>query len=181
MLEFICKDFCDILPYVFVQDLPGLRISPLGVVPQQDCHPRLIVDYNFSGINQDTVKLAPPKAMQFGCSLDCILHAIVESPFCNGPVYMLKIDLADGFYCIHIHPQDAPKLALAMPWASMTSLLLPFCFCCLQTGQKARLGSVRPLRLLWIWQMTSVARNGTRPTTLWSLPPVPPFLRFPPA
>ena len=44
-----------LLPYALVKDLPNLRLSPLGVVPQRDRHPRVIVDYTYNGINEDTV------------------------------------------------------------------------------------------------------------------------------
>jgi len=41
--DFCEKGFWTVLPYAEVQHLPTLRLSPLGVVPQQDRRPRLIV------------------------------------------------------------------------------------------------------------------------------------------
>jgi hypothetical protein len=47
-----------ILPYSVVKDLPGLRISPLGVVPKQGRCLRWIVDYSWWDVNSDTLPLA---------------------------------------------------------------------------------------------------------------------------
>ena len=85
--EFVCTeilDFCRqgywaVLPYHLVRHWMGLRISPLGVVPQRDRRPRLIVDYSFTGLNDDTVPLAPKEAMQFGRALQQVLHTIVRT------------------------------------------------------------------------------------------------------
>lgn len=46
-VEFLCEDFADmidkdqwlILPFEEVKDLPGLRLSPPGVIPQQNRQP----------------------------------------------------------------------------------------------------------------------------------------------
>ena len=70
-LEFLSEEFCDmirkeqwvVLPYQVANQLPNLRLSPPGVVPQRDRRPRWIVDYSFSGVNQDTLPLAPSEAM----------------------------------------------------------------------------------------------------------------------
>jgi hypothetical protein len=32
-----------------------------------------------------------------------------------GPVYLSKIDIADGFYHIAIHPDDIPKMSMMFP------------------------------------------------------------------
>jgi hypothetical protein len=77
-------DFCQqgywiVLPFSVVQDWPALRISPLGVVPQRNRRPRLIVDYTFSAVNPDTIKFAPPEAMQFGLALHRVLTQIVAT------------------------------------------------------------------------------------------------------
>jgi hypothetical protein len=41
-----------------------------------------------------------------------ILQHIARSDPRLGPVYLSKIDIADGFYRIAIHPDDIPKLAI---------------------------------------------------------------------
>jgi hypothetical protein len=48
-----------ILPYSLVQNLPNLRLSPTGVIPQRDRRPQPIVDYLYSGINKATISNAP--------------------------------------------------------------------------------------------------------------------------
>ena len=73
IMDFCTQGYWTVLPYEQVQDWADLRISPLGVVPQRDRRPRLIVDYSFSSVNADTVPLAPKEAMQFGRALDRVL------------------------------------------------------------------------------------------------------------
>ena len=103
------------LPYHEVRDLPGLRKSPLGVVPQRDRRPRLIVDYTFSNVNEETVPLAPREAMQFGKALQRVIAKIVGADARYGSVHMAKIDIADGFYRIWVRAEDVPKLGVALP------------------------------------------------------------------
>jgi hypothetical protein len=76
MADFARKGFWTVLPYGLVKRLRGLRISPLGCVPQCGRRPWLIVDLSFYGVNVDTLKLAPHKAMQFGRALDRLLFRI---------------------------------------------------------------------------------------------------------
>ena len=70
MLEFVQKGFWVLLPYRLVKKLRRLRLSPLGIVPQRDRRPRLIVDLSFHGINAETLLQAHAKAMQFGWALE---------------------------------------------------------------------------------------------------------------
>ena len=104
-----------VLPYALVRDLPELRISPMGCVEQRDRRPRTIVDYTWSGVNDDTIKTAPPEAMQFGKALPRLVSAIVNANPAAGPVYMMKVDVADGFYRNWLKTEDIPKLAVAFP------------------------------------------------------------------
>ena len=53
--------------------------------------------------------------MQFGKALNRILQHVFDANPRYGPVYMSKIDIADGFYRIGIHPEDAIKLAVLFP------------------------------------------------------------------
>jgi len=62
-----------VLPYELLRDSPQLRISPLGCAPQRERRPRMINDYTFSGINPQTVKRAPPEAMQWEKALHRLL------------------------------------------------------------------------------------------------------------
>ena len=66
MADMITKGYWVVLPYEMVKDIPNLRISPMGAVPQCERRPRTIVDYSFSGINQEAHRGAPPDAMQIG-------------------------------------------------------------------------------------------------------------------
>jgi hypothetical protein len=65
-VNFCKKGFWMLLPYDSVKNYESLRLSPLGVVPQRERRPRVIVDYSFHGVNTETVKLFPAEAVQFG-------------------------------------------------------------------------------------------------------------------
>lgn len=114
-LDYMKKGFWMLLPYELVKDLPGLRLSPLGVVPQRDRRPRTIVDYSFYGINDDTVKLAPTRSMQFGKANERLWSKILQANPKFGPLYMYKLDISDGFYRVHLSTSGVPKLGVCLP------------------------------------------------------------------
>jgi hypothetical protein len=72
----------------------------MGVVPQRAQCPRIIVDYSFSGLNNETIRMAPREAMQFGKALKRILQTIVDAIPDHGPVNLIKVDISEGFYRI---------------------------------------------------------------------------------
>ena len=123
--DFLREEMCDmrtkgmfiVLPYSYLRHHPELRISPLGCVPQRDRRPRIINDYTFSEVNQSTIKMAPPEAMQWGRALNRVLWYIYTADRRNGPVLLSKTDLSDGFYQIHLNPSGALKLAVPFPSA----------------------------------------------------------------
>lgn len=104
-----------LLPYDAVKQLRHLHLSPPGVVPQRDRRPRWICDYTWSGVNQDTAPIAPKDAMQFGHALDRLLRQILLANPSDGPVYIIKLDISDGFYRIALVPADVPKLGVIFP------------------------------------------------------------------
>ena len=122
-LEFLEDEFVDmiqkgqwiVLPASEVTNLTGLRLSPPGVVPQLGRRPRWIVDYTWSRVNADTLPLAPVEAMQFGHALDRILREIMLADPRMGPVKLLKVDLSDGFYRVHLNVDDIAKLGVVFP------------------------------------------------------------------
>ena len=126
MLDFCNQGYWVVLPMDAAADLPGLRVSPLGVVPQRDRRPRLIVDYTFSGVNAETLRWAPREAMQFGRALQRVMSAIVHAHPRYGPVYMAKIDVADGFYRVWVQLADVPKLGVILPTAPGAVPLIAF-------------------------------------------------------
>jgi hypothetical protein len=119
MVEFMQRGQWVVLPASELLNDPilarHLRISPMGVVPQRDRRPRVIVDYSWSGVNDETLKLSHQEAMQFGKALQRILQDIVSANPLFGPVSIIKVDIADGFYRISVNPDDIPKLAVAIP------------------------------------------------------------------
>ena len=114
-IDMIKKEQWIVLPFKVAKSLPGLRLSPPGVVPQRGRRPRWICDYSWSGINQATLPLAPSDSMQFGHALDRYLREIILSDPALGPVYMLKLDISDGFYRVNLAPGDIPKLGVVFP------------------------------------------------------------------
>lgn len=104
-----------ILPYSEAKELPGLRLSPPGVVPQRGRRPRWIVDYSWWKVNEETLPLAPKEAMQFGHALDRILREILLADPKLGPIYLSKLDISDGFYRINLAIDDIPKLGVVFP------------------------------------------------------------------
>ena len=121
LLDFMKKGFWLVLPLRTVLALQrlghllGLRVSPMGVVPQRNRRPRLIVDLSFYDINADTINLAPKEAMQFGRTLERLLYQIRHANPRFGPVYLSKVDLSDGFYRIKLNDSAIAKLAVALP------------------------------------------------------------------
>ena len=114
MADFVRKGYWMVLPYEDVRHLKNLRLSPMGCIPQRDRRPRLIIDYTWSGVNPDTVRLAPD-SMQFGRALLRVLQRIYDADPRHGPVEMIKVDISDGFYRVWLSVADIPALAVAMP------------------------------------------------------------------
>ena len=73
------------------------------------------MDYSFWGINEETLPLAALDSMQFGHALERLLREILLASPKNGPVYLMKLDIADGFYQIDLNIQDIPKLGVIFP------------------------------------------------------------------
>ena len=113
--DMILKGHWIVLPARLVKDLPGIRLSPLGVVPQRDRRPRTICDYSFSQVNEETAAVAPFDSMQFGRALSRVLHTIAHANPRYGPVWLSKIDVSDAFYRIPVKPEDVLKLGVVFP------------------------------------------------------------------
>ena len=122
-IDFIQGEFVDmikkgqwvVLPFNTVKKFKDLRLSPPGCIPQRDRRPRWIVDYSYFGINKDTLPLAALESMQFGHALDRLLREILLANPTHGPVYLMKLDIADGFYRIALNIDDIPKLGVIFP------------------------------------------------------------------
>ena len=115
-----------LLPADLVVGLQHLWLSPLGVIPQRNRRPRSIVDYTFSDVNANTVLLTPHDALQFGQALHRLLSKILQVDPRFGPVYISKVDIANGFYRIWLLPRDIPKLGILFPTASGQPTLIAF-------------------------------------------------------
>ena len=115
MYDYAQMGFWMVLPYSALRGHPRLKIAPARVVPQRERRPRPIMDHSFNGVNQTSVPLAPFHAMQFGSAFQRLLQRLA---YCNpsfGPPVMAKIDLAHGYYRIHLSSEAALQLAVCLP------------------------------------------------------------------
>ena len=117
MASMVEKNQWMVVPYDAVADVPGLRLSPIGVVPQHARRPRPIVDYSFYGVNDATQPNVPMDSMQFGQAFERLIRRIVLADPAKGPVQLLKVDLSDGFYRMWVSADDVPKLGVIFPSA----------------------------------------------------------------
>lgn len=76
------------LPAKILKDMFGLWLSPLYLLLQYGSQDRMISDSSYFDLNQDMLKIAHIKSMEFGL-LFCIQHA--NKHF--SPAYMSKMDL----------------------------------------------------------------------------------------
>ena len=95
MRDFVKKGFLIVLPLEDSVGLDDLRLSPAGLIPQRDRLDRIFIDYTWSGDNEATCRLAP-YSMQFGHALQRILQCMYDADPRHGPIYMMKVDIADG-------------------------------------------------------------------------------------
>ncbi len=126
MVDMIKKGYWVVLPYRLVRNMENLRLSQAGIIPQRDRRPRLIVDYKRSGVNDATLATAPQEAMQFGRAPDRLLHGILTADPSRGPVYLLKNDIADGFYQIFVEHSAVPSMGMVMPVGEGEEPLIAF-------------------------------------------------------
>ena len=115
MASMVAKGQWVVVPYELIKDIPGLCLSPIGVVPQHDRRPRTICDLTFFGVNDATQPAAAVESMQFGYALERLLRHIVLSNPAYGPVRLAKVDLSDGFYRVYVRPADVSKLGMLFP------------------------------------------------------------------
>ena len=114
-LDYCRKNMWMVLPYSKVRTIPGLRLSPMGVVPQTNRRPRSIVDYSYWGINDATARLAPAHSMQFGRAHHRLTRKGLHANPKFGPVHAWKVDLSDGFYRVAVTSSAALRLGVLLP------------------------------------------------------------------
>jgi hypothetical protein len=70
--------------------------------------------------------MAPKEAMQFGRALSRVLTTIVHADQRYGPVFLSKINVADGFYRLWIQVRDVARLGVVFPTAPDCTPLVAF-------------------------------------------------------
>jgi len=123
MLDMVHRKFWVVLPYKAVRRYTHLNLAPSGVVPQRERRPRPIMDYTFTGVNQHSLPLAPD-SMQIGNTLQRVLQRLAYADPSYGPPQMLKLDLDDGYYRVHLSPEAALELAVVLPGPKPTDTLI---------------------------------------------------------
>jgi hypothetical protein len=119
---FVQEEFADmveagqwlVLPYALVRHLPGLCLSPTGLVPKRDHRDRLIIDYTFLGVNPYTIPTAP-NSLQFGHAFLRILQYLHHADTRRGPIYLAKVNIADAFMHVWLYAHHIPILAAILP------------------------------------------------------------------
>ena len=53
--------------------------------------------------------------MQFGHALQRILQRMYDADPRRGPIYMMKVYIADSFYSVGLAPEDLPSLGVCLP------------------------------------------------------------------
>ena len=114
MRDFVEKGFRIVLLLEDAVGLDGLRLSPAGLIPHRDRRDRIVIDYTWSGVNEATRRLAPD-SMQFCHALQRILQRMYDVDPRHGPIYMMKVDIADYFYRVGLAPEDVPSLGVCIP------------------------------------------------------------------
>jgi hypothetical protein len=114
-LDFLKKGYWMLLPYEDVKDMVYVKYSPLGVVPQWEHRRRVIVDYSFYFVNQDTLKMGPEESMQFGKAVEQLLQAAVQAYPKFGPLMQYKLNISDGFYRIALYTSGVQRLGVMLP------------------------------------------------------------------
>ena len=75
----------------------------------------MLVDHTWFGVNEHTIPDLPCEVMQFSGVLPWLLWLLQHADSAEGPLFLSKYDLMDGFYCIFLAPDDTLKLAVMMP------------------------------------------------------------------
>ena len=104
-----------VVPLRCVAHLPNLRLSPCSLKSERDRRDRFLCDYSFSGVNAETVRLAPRDSMQFGKALPRLLSKLHHADTRHGPTYMSKTDVSDAFMRIQLQIRHIPHLGVLIP------------------------------------------------------------------
>ena len=67
-----------------------------------------------------------PDSMEFGHALQRILQRMYDADPRHGPIYMMKVDIEDGFYRMGLAPEDVPSLGGCLPPGTDGKTLVAF-------------------------------------------------------
>ena len=93
-----------VLPNHVVRWLPELQLIQIRVKVEKERRPRWLDDYILNTNNPNTLTQAHLSTIQYVQSFDRVMLEIVYAEPSIGPVYVLKADVSDVFYCIGLRP-----------------------------------------------------------------------------
>ena len=120
--HFVCTELAEktryghiiVLLWSRIQDLPGLWMSPVGLILQSDRRPWIIYDYTFIGINDAVARQAPQEVIQFGMAFKRLLGKILSMEPAYVPVFLSDVDLSNSYMRVWVRPEDLPHLAFVI-------------------------------------------------------------------
>ena len=104
-----------VFPLAIVLNLPNLWLSPVAVVAQEGRHPRLILDFTWSGLNKSTSCKDPEEVIRFEGTLHRIIRHVLTSDPCLVLVCLGKFDLADAYMRFWVQIEDTPSVEILLP------------------------------------------------------------------
>ena len=93
-----------VLPRADVRRFLGLYIIPLVFIPQEYRRHQLVYDYTWIGLHGTVLRQSLVESMQFGQTLQRLLHIIVHSNPQRGLVFMSIFDKSNVYTRVLIHP-----------------------------------------------------------------------------
>ena len=65
-MDMVNKGQFVLLPADVAKKLHGIRVSPMGVIPQVGRRDRMVADHTWSCVNSETQPVVPVESIQFG-------------------------------------------------------------------------------------------------------------------
>ena len=92
---------------------------PAAIKEERNRKPRLLCDHSWDwgwdSINDTTIPHAPPEAMQFRCTLACVMQQMRHANPKFGATKLAKHGVKDGFYQLYLKAKELLHLALLLP------------------------------------------------------------------
>ena len=101
-------------PHLIAKELLGLKFSSPGVKEDWNWQPRSFGDYSHYNMNIKSLIIAAFYTIKYVRSLDPLIREAVIADPTLVLVYILKVDVRNGFYQKLLQPRDAPNMGLVL-------------------------------------------------------------------